>query len=52
MFWIIFAILFIIALVFWTVFVGIVWTHRPIPMWEIIQEIIKELREGSGKERK
>ena len=41
------AVVFLPLLLFGVIFVSIVWTHRPIPL----REIIKGLLFGSGKEK-
>ena len=44
---ILFCLIAVPAVLFFILFVGIVWTHKPIP----IREIINELLFGSGKEK-
>ena len=51
-FWTIALLAFFAALFLWMLFVSLTWIHRPIPMREIIREMIDELLHGSGKERK
>ncbi len=44
---ILFCLIAVPAVLFFILFVGIIWTHRPIPL----REIIKGLLFGSGKEK-
>ena len=38
-----------VLLLFWIPYIGIIWTHCPMPVSEIVRGLIKELREAAER---